>query len=782
MRALRLGRLSSAILFLLTMVAWAAVIPRMRVTTAMTHFLPDAEDKRVATLARSLADSSITSTLTLDVSNAKPEALARISQSLTKNLAADKRTRFARSGLDEGAFGRTIALFSDRETAALVPASELTEERIRERIGALRDALGSPMGPLVRALAPRDPLGGVLTAVQALTRSQGKTLISKDGALLSEDETHAFVFVATQARAFDAPAQREYLALVDRLFAEARAAEHSPDATLEVGGVARYAVASEAQIRGDVERIGTLSTVGILLLFGLVFRSWRMLGLGLVPLLFGSAVAMVASHFVFGEIHGLTIAFGTSLLGVGIDYAEHYFTHFSLAPADGAMPIMERVWPGLWLGALTTLIGFVGLGFTGFPGVREIAFFSGTAVLGALVGTRLLLPPWMPSKYSAPVLPKTLAGIAERALLELKERPSFAWIPVFIFVVSIVFVARAKFVDDLSALLSTDPKIVAEDTRVRERITTATPGQFVIVVDEDDDAALEKLDRTTAALNQAQREGLISSFAPLGAWIRSPKAQAESFATAKAQAPAIKRALDEAGFNVEMFEPFFRTLEAPAPTAVGLRDLLATPAGSMLETLAPRLPEGQAFVMPLGGIRDIAAIRARLPDAIVIDEPSLLEGTYRRVRRETIRMLSLGLVLVMLTLFVRYRSLRLSVAAFAPALIAATCTVALLSVFGVALTLLHVVALLLVLSMGADFGIFVVEARGSIRETAQTLVSIFTATTTTLLSFGLLALSSSPALRALGVTTTLGLTLSFLFCPSTWVLMRLSQHGPRESS
>jgi len=50
-------------------------------------------------------------------------------------------------------------------------------------------------------------------------------------------------------------------------------------------------------------------------------------------MLFGSAVAVLACQAVFGEIHGITIAFGTSLLGVGLDYVEHYYAHFVLTPA-----------------------------------------------------------------------------------------------------------------------------------------------------------------------------------------------------------------------------------------------------------------------------------------------------------------------------------------------------------------------------------------------------------------------------------------------------------------
>jgi predicted exporter len=79
--------------------------------------------------------------------------------------------------------------------------------------------------------------------------------------------------------------------------------------------------------------------------------------------------------------------------------------------------------------------------------------------------------------------------------------------------------------------------------------------------------------------------------------------------------------------------------------------------------------------------------------------------------------------------------------------------------------------------MGVDYGIFVVEARSSANR-SHALVSIATATVTTLLSFGLLALSPSPALAALGLTLTVGLLLTALVCPVALVFTSRERAAP----
>ena len=135
-------------------------------------------------------------------------------------------------------------------------------------------------------------------------------------------------------------------------------------------------------------------------------------------------------------------------------------------------------------------------------------------------------------------------------------------------------------------------------------------------------------------------------------------------------------------------------------------------------------------------------------------------------------MLLVGLGLVLAVLFWRYRSPRVVLAAFLPGVLGAAGAISIAGLVGTPLNVLHLIAMLLVLSMGVDFGIFVVEGRQSPKEAARSLVSVGTATTTTLLSFGLLAASPSPALRTLGLTITIGLTLGAVLCPLGLVLLK----------
>ena len=93
-----------------------------------------------------------------------------------------------------------------------------------------------------------------------------------------------------------------------------------------------------------------------------------------------------------------------------------------------------------------------------------------------------------------------------------------------------------------------------------------------------------------------------------------------------------------------------------------------------------------------------------------------------------------------------------------------------LGLCGLPTNLLHVLSLLLVLSMGVDYGVFLVESTGSEVSADATLMSLLACCLTTVLSFGLLALSGTPALRAIGLVTGIGVSLSLVLAPLSLLL------------
>ena len=131
-------------------------------------------------------------------------------------------------------------------------------------------------------------------------------------------------------------------------------------------------------------------------------------------------------------------------------------------------------------------------------------------------------------------------------------------------------------------------------------------------------------------------------------------------------------------------------------------------------------------------------------------------------------------VMVFGLLFWRYR--RATWRVLAPAAIASVTTLAVLGWAGQSLQLFHVLAFMLLLGIGVDYGIFMQEREPDKKqehqqEQASAWLAIGLSAANTLLSFGLLGLSNTPALQAFGLTMLIGIALVWISVP----LFRTSQ-------
>ena len=767
----------------------AYVRAKLEVRSSVTDFLPEGPDRRISAISRELAESELTRMMILTIEGPDPRTAAAGAKALRDELARDPDISWVRSGVDDAAqraayevySSRHLLFASDRPSDEL--AGRLSNEGLRDAARSLKQALGSPLGPLVRRIAPHDPLLFLPAQLARLRSAQGDTLRVEDDQFVSADGRYGVLFLGTRPTPFDGRRQER---LLDAIAADfARINDNAGGVLrLESSGVNRFNVSIEKSMRADIQRISLVSTVGVVALFLLIFRSLRYVLLGAIPLVAGTICAMAAGIALFGSLHGLTLAFGSSLIGVGIDYAEHYFSHHTISPhPDGPEAGLLRIWPGLLMGAATTVFGLAGLAWTSFPGLREIAIFSTVGVIAALLATRWLLPPMMPDRPKPVRLQQWLARLCGSAMSAMtRARRKLLVLPVACVALCAIGLPRVRWVDDVSALSTVDAALTAEDTRVRARVARADTGQFVVVRGRDDEDALSKNDEVARRLEAAKAMGELDGFSSLHSLIWSSELQRRSH-DAIAHDPSLparfSAAFEAEGFIASAFQPFVRDLSEPAPRPLTVEELLRSPLGDLLRPFRVVIGGQVALVTLVAGLRNPAALRARLQgldDVFFIDQPAFLNQAYRRFRARTLQMIGVGLAVVFLIVHARYRRIRLSMAAFLPPVLAVAATLASLALCGIALNLLHVIGALLVLSMGADYGIFIVESRDHPEELGATLLSLVVAMLSTVLSFGLLGMSSNPALAALGITAGLGTLLSVVFAPAALAVLHQGVH------
>ncbi|TFG97704.1 MAG: hypothetical protein E4H11_01540, partial [Myxococcales bacterium] len=374
------------LLVALTAAMGAYTALHIRVGTDISRFLPTRGSSGLAALSKQLADSPLTRTVVVSIASDESAVAIAAARELALALQGHPEIAWIRSELRESDLEKLHELYFPRRLSFLSSQPErelperLAEPALRARARELRDSLASPASAFLKVLASADPLGAFARLAEGLRAGQ-PALRVVDGQLLTPDGRHAILLLRTRGSAFDSQVQARLIADLRAAFA-AIATRLGRGLDLELSAVGAFAAEAERSIKADIVVIALCSASGVALLFVLLVASLRGFLVVSVPPLAGILVATTLSLLVFGELDGLTMAFGTSLMGIAIDYSNHLLLHHGLArPAETPQRTAERLRPSLVLAALTTVASFVGLGITPFPAFQQMAFFAITGLL-----------------------------------------------------------------------------------------------------------------------------------------------------------------------------------------------------------------------------------------------------------------------------------------------------------------------------------------------------------------------------------------------------------------
>ncbi len=785
---MRRDRVQAALVTIVLVLMSAYCLWRFEITTDITYFLPTGTDQRLLNLSRAIADSELTRTMILSVSAPDEESASAASGELAGRLSTHPQVAWVRASPGVGDtqqkavydlyFPRRLLLLSDNPEEAL--AERFSDAGLARAAHKIKRELALPTAPLVSQIAGADPLLAFPEQLARLRDLQGDALRLKDGRFVSADGRHGILFLATRSSAFDSGDQGPLLEAIERDFSEVNA-EHGGRLALEESGLNRFVVTSERSIRRDIARISLLSTVGGIALFLLVFRSPGYLVLLMIPLGAAMVCGVFACLGLVGRVHGITLAVGSSLIGVCIDYPIHFFNHHTLHPDPaGPMGTLRRIWSGVLLGALTTIAGLAGMAWTSFPGFREIAIFAPASIVGALVTTWYILPPMMPRALAPAALQRRLAGALSDAVQATRGRRGLlVAIVVAALLLGAVGLPFTRWTDDLAALNSFTPELLEENRRVRALGTPMESGRFIVAIAQDEETALRRNDAVFLRIAKARADGLLDGFRSLHSLVWSRDLQNRNLTMLRSDPSLVERAraaFSKEGFRPGALDPFVDALRADPPAPLTLNELRRSPLADAIRPFCLSIPPaGDVGILTLlRNVRNSDALARRLDglDGVsYFDQTAQLRLVYRQFRARTEQVIGGGLVAVFALVYARYRRLRRALAAFLPALLSAGAALGLLALLRVQLNLMTLVGTLLVLSMGVDYGIFLVETREGGEAGAASLLSLVIACLTTVLSFGLLGLSDNPALRGIGLTTGLGSLFSLVLTPTVVALL-----------
>jgi len=758
-------------LWLAGLAACTMLLTQARFVADLSSFLPAAPTPEQRLLVDQLRDGAVSRMVLVGIEGVDTATRARLSHALAARLRGDRRFAFVGNGAGAG-FERERDLLLDYRyvLSPNVGAQRFTVTGLRAAIGETLEGLASPAGLLLKSLVPRDPTGELLAVLDQLRPEGGPPLV--DGAWASAKGDRAILIARTRAAGSDTDAQAEAVAAVESAFASAQQS---------VGGMARstrlattgpgvFAARSRAMIEHDVKRLTTLSAAIVVTLLLLVYRSPRALALGLVPVVSGALAGIAAVSLGFGAVHGITLGFGTTLIGEAVDYSIYLFVQGGRGDRVGDRAWLAGFWPTIRLGVLTSIAGFAALVFSGLPGLAQLGIYSITGLVVASAVTRFVLPHLLPASFRIRDL--TSLGGRLAAACVAAQRARWLVAAAAVVALAVLYVHRGALWDrelsSLNPISAADRRIDAE---LREALGASDARHMVAVHGATADAAIDAAERAGRALDRLVARQQLAGYESPARFLPSAATQLmrlDSLPDAESLRARLRQALAGSPLGAARLEPFIADAQAARARGALSRERIAgTALESALDGLLYRGPDGRWTALiglrPIaGGALDTPAVRRALQEegsggAFVIDLKAEVDRMYAGYFERVLAASAIGLAAIVLLLFAVLRKAARVAAVMAP-LVAGVLIVAAWHVArGTPLSLLHLVGLLLVVAIGSNYALFFDKLATAPAEAApRTLASLALANVTTAASFGVLGLSQIPVLAAIGSTVALG--------------------------
>jgi len=766
MSGARLPRLGLLLSWLLLLALGGTWLGRgLNVEEDLRRFLPDPRTPAQVLLVDELGEGPGSRLLLLALDGAPPARLAEASLALRAALETAPEIELASNGEDRGLDAVPEHLLPYRYLLSpALRAQALDRHYLAQALEQRLQDLGSPVADLVEPLLPSDPTLETLALAEAWQPPQAPN--RQYGVWFDRAGRQALLMVQTRAAGFDSAGQQAAVAAIQAAFARVREGlGEGPAPRLELSGPGAFGVAIRDRTEREMRWIGTADTVGLLLLLALAYRRWSMPLLGALPLASGGLAGLGAVALLFPGVHGITLAFGFTLIGVAQDYPIHFFSH--LRPGQSPRASVRALWPTLVTGVASTCIAYATFLFSGVEGLRQLAVFTIVGLAVAAASTRWLLPRLVTPARRDPARSAPLARLWR--WIERLPRPRAALGVLALLALAAVALAPGGFwQNDLSRLTPVPPAELERDARLRAELGAPDVRYMLMLQDVDAEAVLQASERLLPVLEQARADGLVEGYDLAARYLPSQASQRQR--QARLPAPEVLRAeLDAAlagqPFQDDAFGPFLADVEAARSGApLQPSDLAGTPlqlavGGLLLEG------QGQATALvSLSGVGDVQALAARTGahGAQLLDLKQASESLVAQWRLRLLAALGAAAVLLAAAVWWALRTPARVLRVLAPMGLSTLLILAVLRLCGVELNLFHLVSLILAAGLGLDYALFFDHAGDDRDDQLRTLHAVIVCSLTTLLVFSLLALSSIPVLRAIGSTVALGVLFNFV--------------------
>jgi len=514
---------------------------------------------------------------------------------------------------------------------------------------------------------------------------------------------------------------------------------------LVYSGVLFHTAESSKQAEEEISTFGLISLLGIILLILIVFRSIAPLFIALGVISCAIIYGGIGLTLFFDEIHLLSFVFAVTLIGIVIDYCFHAFVHVNKKQSSKSL-----ITP-LFLGFITTALGYLVIASSPLALLTQVAVFMIFGLFGALLSVLVLLPKLQQNntlKIQMSVL--VLSGRINRIICYLVKFRRYILVVLSLLIIGFLTINKVSFNDDIR-LLNSSPAWLMENEKVMSHLSDMQSINRIIIFADTIEMLLQKQEQAIKHLKSEQIDLDVKGVFGLLPSQNKQKAHYKLIQQAE-QNKVFDLGLSQLGLTdpVAAFKP------------LNYDAFMLGPLTDIANIYIVQHELGYALWFSVNGElnthnREWLSEQA---DMQLYDTAKNVSGALSQYRAELIDLLFIAYLAIGVILITRYGIKQgiLSALVIGLSAIGAVIFTNLMCDY---LNIFNLLGILLILALAIDYVIFYQEH--GIK--AATLLAITLSALSSILAFGMLAFSQTPAVQSFGLTVMFGITFTFIIAP-----------------
>ena len=688
-----------------------------------------------------------------------------------------------------------LPLFLQEEDYAEI-GKRIQEDEIKDRTYGAYKAILSPASFAFKDVIRKDPLGLSNLVFESLTNFQlDDNFELYDGYILSKDHKNLLFFLNPKAGIAESSANSELILSIDKI-ADQINNTYGEDLHLAYFGGPAIGLANASRIKKDVSITVAIALLSLFLLIGYFYGDWKIFFYILIPVLVGAAFALAVIGIAKPSLSIIAIGVGSVLIGIGIDFSIHLFTHYQ--KTKSVEQVIKDVSMPMLLSALTTSCAFLCLYFVRSEALHDLGLFAAISVFSCAFFALIILPHFFTANKKKERVHKTFVEKIAAYPYHKNKWLIYAILLLFVFC---AFNARGvKFERDLYKINYMSEDLLHAEQGL-ERISDVTKrGIYIISTGKDLNDALETNNKILPTLEKLKQEGKIESYISPNQLIASKAEQQlkidrwNNFWTPEIRTRtknSIIRNTESLKFKPEAFSQFYNLIEknySPLdPTELDkssghlVKDYFTAKKESASSTTMIRLlPEQKKY---------IHAAFSNIDNVAILDKEYVVQQFVDILKNDFGKLVWISLLVVFLILHIVYGRPELAWVAFIPICFSWVITLGLMNVFHIKFNIVNIIITSFIFGLGIDYSIFVM--RGLLQKYAtgsdnleSYKTSIVLSSMTTLIGIGVLIFAEHPALRSIASISLIGIfsvvLVTFLIQPLifNWLVERKGKKRP----